>query len=91
MRIAGSGVARGHSMEGEILPGGADFQLVTSATYAQLDARYILLLQDGSQHTPWGAAHEATSNTSGGNLSRGSPEAQAAARAEGQAGTMLHD
>jgi hypothetical protein len=43
-----SGVARGHSMEGEILPGGADFQLVTSATCAQLDARYILRLQDGS-------------------------------------------
>lgn len=43
-----SGVARGHSMAGEILPGGADFQLITSATCAQLDARYILRLQDGS-------------------------------------------
>lgn len=43
-----SGVARGHSMAGEILPGGADFQLVSSATSAQLDARYILRLQDGS-------------------------------------------
>lgn len=43
-----SGTARGHSMAGKILPGGADFQLVTSATCAQLDARYILRLQDGS-------------------------------------------
>jgi hypothetical protein len=43
-----SGVARGHSMAGEILPGGADFQLVSSATSAQLDARYILRLSDGS-------------------------------------------
>jgi Protein of unknown function (DUF3237) len=43
-----SGVARGHSMAGEILPGGADFQLVSSATCTQLDARYILRLQDGS-------------------------------------------
>jgi hypothetical protein len=42
------GMARGHSMAGQILPGGADFQLVTSATAAQLDARYILRLTDGS-------------------------------------------
>jgi hypothetical protein len=42
------GMARGQSMTGEILPGGADFQLVTSPTAAQLDARYILRLTDGS-------------------------------------------
>jgi hypothetical protein len=42
------GVARGHSMAGDVLPGGADFQLVTSASAAQLDARYILRLKDGS-------------------------------------------
>jgi hypothetical protein len=42
------GRARGQSMEGEVLPGGADFQLVTSSTSAELDARYILRLQDGS-------------------------------------------
>lgn len=42
------GMARGQPMVGEVLPGGADFQLVTSATCAQLDARYILRLQDGS-------------------------------------------
>lgn len=42
------GMARGQSMEGEVLSGGADFQLVTSSTAAQLDARYILRLKDGS-------------------------------------------
>jgi hypothetical protein len=46
------GLARGQSMAGEILPGGADFQLVTSSVTdqvaAQLDARYILRLSDGS-------------------------------------------
>jgi hypothetical protein len=42
------GIARGQSMEGEVLPGGVDFQLVTSSTSAQLDARYILRLTDGS-------------------------------------------
>ncbi len=42
------GVARGQSMEGQVLPGGADFQLVTSNTAAQLDARYVLRLDDGS-------------------------------------------
>jgi hypothetical protein len=42
------GMARGQPMEGEVLAGGADFQLVTSSTAAQLDARYILRLTDGS-------------------------------------------
>lgn len=42
------GTARGHAMQGEVLAGGADFQLVTSSTVAQLDARYILRLSDGS-------------------------------------------
>ncbi len=42
------GMARGQSLEGEVLSGGADFQLVTSSTAAQLDARYILRLSDGS-------------------------------------------
>ena len=42
------GMARGQSIEGVVLAGGADFQLVTSSTSAQLDARYILRLNDGS-------------------------------------------
>jgi hypothetical protein len=36
------------SFEGVVLPGGADFQMVTSSTAAELDARYILRLHDGS-------------------------------------------
>jgi hypothetical protein len=43
-----SGTARCQSLEGEVLPGGADFQLVTSPTAAQLDARYVIRLNDGS-------------------------------------------
>jgi len=42
------GIARGQPMEGHVLAGGADLQLVNSATCAQLDARYILRLQGGS-------------------------------------------
>lgn len=42
------GLARGQSMQGEVLAGGADFQLVTSSTAADLDARYIIRLGDGS-------------------------------------------
>ena len=42
------GTARGQSMQGEVLSGGADFQLVTSSTAAQLDARYVIRLNDGS-------------------------------------------
>ena len=39
---------RGLQLQGEVLAGGADFQLVTSSTAAQLDARYILRLSDNS-------------------------------------------
>ena len=35
-------------IEGTVLPGGADFQLVVSETSADLDARYLLALSDGS-------------------------------------------
>ncbi len=42
------GHARGQSLDGVVLPGGADFQLVTSANAALLDARYIFRLNDGS-------------------------------------------
>jgi Protein of unknown function (DUF3237) len=35
-------------ISGKVLAGGADFQLVVSPTMADLDARYILQLDDGS-------------------------------------------
>ncbi len=41
------GTVRG-TLQGVVLPGGADFQLVLDKTTAQLDARYVLLLDDGS-------------------------------------------
>ncbi len=41
------GTVRG-SLHGAVLPGGADFQLVLNETTAELDARYVLLLDDGS-------------------------------------------
>ena len=41
--ISGGTVAGPH-FSGRILPGGADFQLVVSATVAELDARYLLAL-----------------------------------------------
>jgi hypothetical protein len=42
------GTARGQSLQGQVLAGGADFQLITSSTAAHLDARYVLRLDDGS-------------------------------------------
>jgi hypothetical protein len=42
------GSARGTPVQGEVLPGGADFQWIPNATTAHLDARYLLRLSDGS-------------------------------------------
>jgi hypothetical protein len=41
------GTVRGR-INGVVLPGGADFQMVVSSTTADLDARYLLRLDDGS-------------------------------------------
>ncbi len=41
------GTVQGPLLRGRVLPGGADFQLVRSATLAELDARYALELDDG--------------------------------------------
>lgn len=46
------GTVRGR-LNGTVLPGGADFQLVVSDTCADLDARYLLRLDDA----PWAGAH----------------------------------
>ncbi|MGH8820577.1 MAG: DUF3237 domain-containing protein [Rhodoferax sp.] len=43
------GTLTGPRLHGRVLPGGADFQLVVSATTTDLDARYLLAL-DGPQH-----------------------------------------
>lgn len=47
------GTLRGPRLQGRVLPGGADFQLVVSDTAADLDARYIVELDGpeyGGQH-----------------------------------------
>lgn len=47
------GTLRGPRLQGRVLPGGADFQLVVSETAADLDARYIVELEGpehGGQH-----------------------------------------
>ncbi len=41
------GTVSGPRLQGEVLPGGADFQLIVSDTAADLDARYLLRLSDG--------------------------------------------
>ena len=44
------GIVKGPLLEGHILPGGADFQLIVDgARRAHLDARYVLELHDGSR------------------------------------------
>ena len=44
------GTVTGPRMNGRVLPGGADFQLILSqGTQAHLDARYVLELDDGSR------------------------------------------
>jgi hypothetical protein len=53
-------------LNGRVLPGGADFQLVVSDTLADLDARYLLQLDDPA----WAGAHVFVQNRA---LRRGSP------------------
>jgi hypothetical protein len=42
------GRVEGSGMQGRVLPGGADFQRVRDDGVAELDARYVLQLDDGS-------------------------------------------
>jgi len=42
-----SGTVRGPRLNGRILPGGADFQLIVGPTMAKLDARYVLETDGG--------------------------------------------
>jgi hypothetical protein len=47
------GTLRGPRLQGRVLPGGADFQLVVSDTAADLDARYLIALEG----TEFGGEH----------------------------------
>ena len=44
-----SGSMNGPVLHGQVLPGGADFQLLTSATQSFIQARYILQTLEGEQ------------------------------------------
>lgn len=61
------GSLSGPELQGRVLPGGADFQIVVSDTCADLDARYLIAL-DGAQH---GGQHIFVQNRA---LRRGSAE-----------------
>lgn len=41
------GQVQGEGWQGRVLPGGADFQLIVHAGYAELDARYVVELDGG--------------------------------------------
>jgi hypothetical protein len=64
--ITGGSLA-GPRLQGRVLPGGADFQIVVSDTCADLDARYMIAL-DGPEH---GGQHIFVQNRA---LRRGSAE-----------------
>lgn len=61
------GTVTGPQLQGRVLPGGADFQLIVSETCADLDARYLIAL-DGPAH---GGQHIFVQNHA---LRRGSAE-----------------
>ncbi|MFL1464306.1 DUF3237 domain-containing protein [Roseococcus sp. DSY-14] len=42
------GRVRGPELNGEVLPGGADFQLIRPDGVAEIEARYVLRLDDGA-------------------------------------------
>jgi hypothetical protein len=43
------GTIQGKHLNGKVLPGGADFQIIVSSTCADLDARYVLELDSGER------------------------------------------
>ena len=43
------GVASGKNLSGRVLPGGADFQNIRSATYTDIQARYIIETTEGER------------------------------------------
>ncbi len=68
------GTVRGR-INGQVLPGGADFQMVLSATTADLDARYVLRLDDGSHIYVQNSALRRGSSEDIARLVRGEPVA----------------
>jgi len=68
------GTVTGPHMQGRIVPGGADFQLIVGdGTQAHLDARYVLELQDGSRVFVQNTALRVASAEDSAKIRRGEP------------------
>jgi hypothetical protein len=68
------GVVRGPRLNGRVLPGGADFQLILGqGTQAHLDARYVIELDDGSRVFVQNTALRVASPENAQRLMRGEP------------------
>ncbi len=68
------GTVTGSQMQGCIVPGGADFQLIVGdGTQAHLDARYVLELQDGSRVFVQNTALRVASAEDSAKIRRGEP------------------
>jgi hypothetical protein len=68
------GTVTGPQMQGRIVPGGADFQLIVGdGTQAHLDARYVLELQDGSRVFVQNTALRVASTEDSAKIRRGEP------------------
>jgi hypothetical protein len=68
------GVVRGPRLNGRILPGGADFQLIVGGgTQAHLDARYVIELDDGNRVFVQNTALRVTSVEDALRIMRGDP------------------
>jgi Protein of unknown function (DUF3237) len=68
------GTVTGPQMQGRIVPGGADFQLIVGdGTQAHLDARYVLELQDGSRVFVQNTALRVASAEDSAKIRRGEP------------------
>lgn len=60
-------------MNGQVLPGGADYQLIIGGTLARLDARYVVELADGARVFVQNTAVRAASADMTTRLMRGEP------------------
>ena len=68
------GTVTGPRMQGRIVPGGADFQLIVGdGTQAHLDARYVLALDDGTRVFVQNKALRVASAEDSAKIRRGEP------------------
>jgi hypothetical protein len=65
------GTVSGPHLDGRVLPGGADYQLLSSPTLTELDARYVLETSDGHRIFVQNSALRHGSDQDMGRLNRG--------------------